>query len=95
LQAAGRRQTDGARRRWAVGGVGLAGGEPNSASRPPNSTGRTPGGRGEDGEAHQGLGGEGRAPGEEIDAGRRSSGDLHGGGGAARRGKGGGVVREV
>jgi hypothetical protein len=56
--------------------------------------GKTPGGRGEYGEAHQGLEGEGRAPGEEIYAGRRSSGDLHGGG-AARGEKGGGVVREV
>jgi hypothetical protein len=45
-------------------------------SRAPNRAKKTPGGRGEDEEAHEGLGGEGRAPVEEIEAALRRAGSA-------------------
>jgi hypothetical protein len=58
---AGRRPARGGARRR--GSPAMA----RSAIRAPNRAEITPGGRGEDEEAHQGLGGEGRAPVEEIE----------------------------
>jgi hypothetical protein len=49
-----------------------------SAIRAPNRAEISPGGRGEDKEAHQGLGGEGIRAEEEIGAARRSSGGSSG-----------------